>query len=269
MVSTGENDGIAARVRAGRRCRGGARWAAVLVAALVLPLAGCAKEGRVDTAAPWGAAATSGPVLPPARTVTVMAPAVVSPTMQPTTPSPGASGAGRPVMVGHRVSARRAGVSFDVPDGWRAIDPALATSGGAPALPDSFRALAQQSGQTPEEFLKRIGTLMEVLVMAPPRHGFADNVSVIPTPVGLPSAQELRDQLATAGAAVVSVQRLATPVGDALVAKSRLTIGTKVVSSRSIALEVSGRLTYITVSASDWSSADTIADGILRSLRRA
>ncbi|WP_020143247.1 hypothetical protein [Terracoccus sp. 273MFTsu3.1] len=45
-------------------------------------------------------------------------------------------------------------------------------------------------------------------------------------------------------------------------------LATMIVASRSLAVELDGQVTYITVSASDWDAADAIADGILRTLRR-
>ena len=242
-------------------------WAAVLVVGVALSVTGCTKDGGSGFALPVAAASTGA--ARPASASTAPADATRARTPAPTPAAATVDPAG-PVITGGRVTARRAGLSFEVPDGWQAIEPSSAANAGASVMPDSFRALAQQSGLTADEFLKRISRAMDVMVMGRPRRGFADNVSVIPTPTSqLPSPDEMRSQLETAGASVERVDRTTTPVGRAIVAKSRIPLATTLVASRSIAVELDGRITYITVSASDPDTADSIADGILRSLRRA
>ncbi|KRC91977.1 hypothetical protein ASE25_00900 [Terrabacter sp. Root85] len=238
---------------------------------LALSVSGCAKDGGSAFTLPQA----GSPAGPSTGDLTSRAPTDPGPT----TPSPATPAAtvatatsdpAAPVVVAGRVMARRAGLSFEVPDGWQAIDPSSATRAGASVLPDSFRTLAEQSGMTADEFMRRVGTAIDVMVMGRPRHGFADNVSVIPTPgTRLPSAADLRSQLELAGASVDRVDRTTTAVGEALVAKSRVPLATMIVASRSLAVQLDGHVTYITVSASDWDAADAIADGILRTLRRA
>ena len=237
---------------------------------LALSASGCAKDGGSAFPHPR-AGSQSGP-----STAELTSPAPTDPV--PTSPSAATSAATvatatpdppAPLVVAGRVTAPRAGLSFEVPDGWQAVDPSAATRAGASVLPDSFRTLAEQSGMTADEFMRRIGTAMDVMVMGRPRHGFADNVSVIPTPgTRLPSAADLRSQLELAGASVDRVDRTTTAVGESLVARSRVPLATMIVASRSLAVELDGQVTYITVSASDWDTADAIADGILRTLRR-
>lgn len=271
MVSTGER--VSAR-RAGRPAGGGgsgrgrgSRSVSVLGVVLALCVSGCAKDGGSAFTSPRAASAS----VPSAAALSSAAPS--DPATAPATgatPATATSDPAGPVIVGGRVTARRAGLSFEVPDGWQAIDPSTATRAGASVLPDSFRTLAEQSGMTADEFMLRVGTAMDVMVMGRPRHGFADNVSVIPTPgTRLPSAADLRSQLELAGASVDRVDRTTTAVGEALVARSRVPLATMIVASRSLAVELDGQVTFITVSASDWDTADAIADGILRTLRRA
>ncbi|WP_020143248.1 hypothetical protein [Terracoccus sp. 273MFTsu3.1] len=168
---------------------------------LALSVSGCAKDGGSAFTVPR-AGSQPGPstaeVTSPARTdptATSPSTATSAATVATATPNPAA-----PVVVAGRVTARRAGLSFEVPDGWQAVDPSAATRAGASVLPDSFRTLAEQSGMTADEFMRRIGTAMDVMVMGRPRRGFADNVSVIPTPgTRLPSPADLRSQLELAG----------------------------------------------------------------------
>ena len=239
---------------------------------LALFVSGCAKDGGSAFTSPRAASAS----VPSPAALTSAAPSDPATSDPATAPARGATPATStsypdgPVIVGGRVTARRAGLSFEVPDGWEAMDPSRATRAGASVLPDSFRTLAEQSGMTADEFMRRVGTAMDVMVMGRPRHGFADNVSVIPTPgTRLPSAADLRSQLELAGASVDRVDRTTTAVGEAIVARSRVPLATMIVASRSLAVELDGQVTFITVSASDWDTADAIADGILRTLRRA
>ena len=82
-----------------------------------------------------------------------------------TPPSPAATGV--PLLVGRRVTAVRAGLSFEVPAGWQAFDPSRALRAGGAALPDQAKDLAARSGLSVDEYLQRVGSAMEVMVMAP------------------------------------------------------------------------------------------------------
>jgi hypothetical protein len=190
---------------------------------------------------------------------------------EPTTPAartvPTSSAA--PLLVGRRVTAARAGLSFEVPAGWQALDPSAAMGAGAAALPDAAKELAASSGLSVDEYLQRIGTAIEVMVMGRPVRGSGDNISVIPTPLAhLPTADDLRSQLEAVGASVTRVDRTTTPIGPAIVVASRLPIGTFTTHTRSVAVRHDGHVTYLTVTATTRSGADSLLRYMLASLRR-
>jgi hypothetical protein len=260
MVATGESV---------RRVRGRlARVAVVVVsAAMVCAGAGCSKAGGSALAARAG----EPPV--PTSTGSSAGSSAGSSTAssEPTTPAartvPTSSEA--PLLVGRRVTAARAGLSFEVPAGWQALDPSAAMSAGAAALPDAAKELAASSGLSVDEYLQRIGTAIEVMVMGRPVRGSADNISVIPTPLTqLPTADDLRSQLEAVGASVTRVDRTTTPIGPAIVVASRLPIGTFTTHTRSVAVRHGGHVTYLTVTATTRSRADSLLRDMLTSLRR-
>ena len=209
----------------------------------------------------------------PSRVIASSGPAPVRPTASPsadgmpTAPTTAAT-AGVPLLVGRRVTAVRAGLSFEVPPGWQAFDPSRAMRAGGAALPDQAKDLAARSGLSVDEYLQRVGSAMEVMVMGP--RGSADNISVIPTPVSqLLTPDELRAQLESVGASVVRVDRVTTPLGPAVVAESSLPMGSFVTHTRSVAVEHAGHVSFLTVTATTGAAADALLREMLASLRPA
>lgn len=255
MVATGESV---------RRVRGGlARVAVVVVsAAMVCAGAGCSKAGGSALAARAGE-----PSVPTSTASAVSSMASSEPTTPAARTVPTSSAA--PLLVGRRVTAARAGLSFEVPAGWQALDPSAAMGAGAAALPDAAKELAASSGLSVDEYLQRIGTAIEVMVMGRPVRGSADNISVIPTPLAqLPTADDLRSQLEAVEASVTRVDRTTTPIGTAIVVASRLPMGTFTTHTRSVAVRHDGHVTYLTVTATTRSGADSLLRDMLASLRR-
>jgi hypothetical protein len=117
----------------------------VLGVVLVLSVSGCAKDGGSAFSLPR-AGLQAGPAAadPTSRAPTDPVPTTPSPATPASTVATATSDPAAPVVVAGRVTARRAGLSFEVPDGWQAIDPSSATRAGASVLPDSFRTLAEQ-----------------------------------------------------------------------------------------------------------------------------
>lgn len=260
MTSTGEPAG-SSRGRALRLAVG------VCSVLLLLSTAACSKAGGSALAAPAGTA----PSPPAPSRVISSGPVSVQPTASPsadgmsTAPTTPAT-AGVPLLVGRRVTAVQAGLSFEVPAGWQAFDPSRALRAGGAALPDQAKDLAARSGLSVDEYLQRVGSAMEVMVMGP--RGTADNISVIPTPVSqLLSPDELRAQLESVGANVVRVDRVTTPLGPAIVAESRLPMGSFVTHTRSLAVEHAGHVSFLTVTATTEASADSLLREMLASLR--
>jgi hypothetical protein len=263
MTSTGEPAGSS---------RGPALRLAVGVCSVLLLLSttACSKAGGSAMAARVG---LSPSPVSPARAISSSGPASVPPRTSPsadgTSTAPTTAGtAGVPLVVGRRVTAVRAGLSFEVPPGWQAFDPSRALRAGGAALPDQAKDLAARSGLSVDEYLQRVGTAMEVMVMGP--RGTADNISVIPTPVPqLPTPDELRVQLESVGANVVRVDRVTTPLGPAIVADSRLPMGSFATHTRSVAVEHAGHVSFLTVTATTGAAADSLLREMLASLRPA
>jgi hypothetical protein len=259
MTSTGET---------ARRSRGPAARLAVGLCALALLLSAgaCSKAG--GSAMAGRVAADSRPAAP--APVTAQPPAGLPTDLPIPTPTTASPTGDVPLLVGGRVTAVRAGLSFEVPAGWQAFDPSRAMRAGAAALPQAAKDLAAQSGLTVDEYLQRVGSAMEVMVMGRLVRGAADNISVIPTPGRqLPTPEDLRAQLESVGARVVRVDRTTTPVGPAVVAESRLPVGTFVTNTRSVAVEHGGHVTYLTVTATTRASAESLLARMLASLRPA
>lgn len=261
MTSTGEPAGSS---------RGPALRLAVGVCSVLLLLSttACSKAGGSALAARAGLA-PSPPS--PSRVISSSGSVPVQPTGPPsadgmsTAPTTAAT-AGIPLLVGHRVTAVRAGLSFEVPAGWQAFDPSRALRAGGAALPDQAKDLAARSGLSVDEYLQRVGSAMEVMVMGP--RGSADNISVIPTPVSqLLTPDELRSQLESVGASVVRVDRVTTPLGPAIVAESRLPMGSFVTHTRSVAVEHAGHVTFLTVTATTRASAEALLRQMLATLK--
>lgn len=263
MTSTGEtarpSRGPAARLAVG-----------LCAVALLLSTGACSKAG--GSAMAERVAADSRPAAPAPVTapVTAQPPAALPTDLPMPTPTTASPTGDVPLLVGGRVTAVRAGLSFEVPAGWQAFDPSRAMRAGAAALPQAAKDLAAQSGLTVDEYLQRVGSAMEVMVMGRLVRGAADNISVIPTPGRqLPTPDDLRAQLESVGARVVRVDRTTTPVGPAVVAESRLPVGTFVTNTRSVAVEHGGHVTYLTVTATTRASAESLLAQMLASLRPA
>jgi hypothetical protein len=180
------------------------------------------------------------------------------------TPSPTTN---EKVLVGRTVTARRAGLSFEAPDGWQAMDPSMMLSAGADAVPEFFEKLAESSGVTVQELARQLGKAVEVFVMGAPAGGFATNITVVPSPlVQLPEPQQLRAEMEAAGATSVRTQERDTPLGPARVVSATLRVGSLAVASRSVVLEHDGHVTTITVSTTDPARSDALLDDVIASL---
>jgi hypothetical protein len=215
--------------------------------------------------APIVAACEKGPV--PEAAVTSSGGRTVARASDPAgtqTPSPTTN---EKVLVGRTVMARRAGLSFEAPDGWQAMDPSMMLSAGADAVPEFFEKLAESSGVTVQELARQLAKAVEVFVMGPPAGGFAANITVVPSPlVQLPEPQQLRAEMEAAGATSVRTQERDTPLGPARVVSATLRVGSLAVASRSVVLEHDGHVTTITVSTTDPARSDALLDDVIASL---
>lgn len=165
------------------------------------------------------------------------------------------------------VMARRSGLSFQAPEGWQAVDPGMAMSAGADAVPEFFEKLAESSGVSAAELAEQIGAAAEVFVMGPPSRGFAANITVVPSALlYLPEPDQLRAEMETVGATGVRVADRDTPIGPARVVSATLKVGPLTVASRPIVVEHDGHVTTITVSTNDPARSDALVADVIASL---
>jgi hypothetical protein len=230
-----------------------AGWRAAVPLAVVLALV-----------APTVAACEKGPVA--SAVASSGAPAATSPSAS-TTQSPSPTTTSDKVLEGRTVMARRAGLSFEAPDGWQAVDPAMMMSAGAEAVPEFFEQLAKASGVSVEKLAEQLGKAADVLVMARPSRGFAANITVVRSPLlQLPEPEQLRAELEAVGATSIRVQDRDTPVGPARVVTATLRVGSMNVASRPIVVEHGGHVTTITVSTTDPARSDALVNEVIASL---
>ena len=98
-------------------------------------------------------------------------------------------------------------------------------------------------------------------------HDYASTVSVIPGPDGeLPTIDAVRTGLQSAGATVTRVDNTATPIGPALVAQMRMTVGASIANQQVIVVKHGSRVAIVTAAARDWEAADGLARSVMASL---
>lgn len=234
------------------RARSRASVPLAVVLALGAPIMGACEKGP----APEAAVTSSGG----SAAARASDPAIETQSASPTTTS-------EKVLEGRTVMARRAGLSFEAPEGWQAMDPRTMVSAGAEAVPEPFEKLAEASGVTVEELAAQLGKAVEVFVMGPSSRGFAANITVVPSPlVQLPEPEQLRAEIEATGATTIQIRGRDTPVGPARVVSATLRVGSLAVASRSVVVEHDGHVTTITVSTTDPARSDALVDDVIASL---
>ena len=162
-------------------------------------------------------------------------------------------------------TARKSGVSFDVPDGWTAVDPAEVASSGE--APDALEEMAQAQGTTTDQLLEAMKN-MDLMLVGETTNDFADNVNVLASPA-MPTEADLKSQLEQISAKVEGTETVETDLGEALDTTYSLSAGGTTVQGRMLAVPTDSGAAMITVSTSDAATADEIATQILESVDKA
>lgn len=162
-------------------------------------------------------------------------------------------------------TARKSGVSFDVPDGWTAVDPAEVASSGE--APDALKEMAEAQGTTTDQLLEAMKD-MDLMLVGETTNDFADNVNVLASPA-MPTEADLKSQLEQISAKVEGTETVETDLGEALDTTYSLSAGGTTVQGRMLAVPTDSGAAMITVSTSDAATADEVATQILESVDKA
>lgn len=162
-------------------------------------------------------------------------------------------------------TARKSGVSFDVPDGWTAVDPAEVASSGE--APEALEEMAKAQGTTTDQLLEAMKN-MDLMLVGETTNDFADNVNVLASPA-MPTEADLKSQLEQISAKVEGTETVETDLGEALDTAYSLSAGGTTVQGRMLAVPTDSGAAMITVSASDAGTADEVATEILESVDKA
>lgn len=162
-------------------------------------------------------------------------------------------------------TARKSGVSFDVPDGWTAVDPAEVASSGE--APDALEEMAEAQGTTTDQLLEAMKN-MDLMLVGETTNDFADNVNVLASPA-MPTEADLKSQLEQISAKVEGTKTVETDLGEALDTTYSLSAGGTTVQGRMLAVPTDSGAAMITVSTSDAGTADEVATEILESVDKA
>lgn len=162
-------------------------------------------------------------------------------------------------------TARKSGVSFDVPDGWTAVDPAEVASSGE--APEALEEMAKAQGTTTDQLLEAMKN-MDLMLVGETTNDFADNVNVLASPA-MPTEADLKSQLEQISAKVEGTETVETDLGEALDTTYSLSAGGTTVQGRMLAVPTDSGAAMITVSASDAGTADEVATEILESVDKA
>lgn len=162
-------------------------------------------------------------------------------------------------------TAKKSGVSFDVPDGWTAVDPAEVASSGE--APEALEEMAKAQGTTTDQLLEAMKN-MDLMLVGETTNDFADNVNVLASPA-MPTEADLKSQLEQISAKVEGTETVETDLGEALDTTYSLSAGGTTVQGRMLAVPTDSGAAMITVSTSDAATADEVATQILESVDKA
>lgn len=162
-------------------------------------------------------------------------------------------------------TAKKSGVSFDVPDGWTVVDPAEVASSGE--APDALKEMAEAQGTTTDQLLEAMKN-MDLMLVGETSNNFADNINVLASPT-MPTEADLKSQLEQISAKVEGTETVETDLGEALDTTYSLSAAGTTVQGRMLAVPTDSGAAMITVSASDAGTADEVATEILDSVDKA
>lgn len=150
-------------------------------------------------------------------------------------------------------------VRFEVPTGWRTLDPDV----GESALAES----AREMGTTPEYMARQLEAVDVMAVARRPDQGFLDNVNVMRSPLPIPTTAQLENQFAVLGIDRIGVQEQETPLGPAVATSYVMeTASGRTIYGGSLVLEAAAAVVTITISTDAEAETRALAKQVLSSL---
>lgn len=149
-------------------------------------------------------------------------------------------------------------VRFEVPAGWRTVDPDVGES--------ALATVAQEMGTTPELMTRQLEAVEVMAVASEPDQGFLDNVNLTRAPLPLPTADQLRNQYAMLGIDRVDVMSTETDLGPALASSYVMKTANATVHGAALTLATADEVVTITVSADQPDETGALAKQVLASL---
>ena len=186
--------------------------------------------GQLGTVTPTGTAMISATANDRATTDEIVQTIIATVTaLDASAANPGASGADGCVTV----SSARAGLSFVVPAGYTAEDPAALALLDESQLPPELTELAATQGMTAKELLSRTAQQSDLLVLGPVANGVTPNLNVITTVGAMPTAEQLTAELQKANIQP-TITTESSPVGDVMFATYQLSLNGNPAEARQI-----------------------------------
>lgn len=165
------------------------------------------------------------------------------------------------------VSSARAGLSFAVPAGYDAQDPAVLAQLDESQLPPEMTDLAATQGMTAKEMLTRTAKQSDLLIVGPLANGVTTNLNVIASVGAMPTADQLSAELQAANIQA-TITTESSPVGEVLFATYQLTINGAAAEARQFVVNASPNVAVISIIAGDPATADELATLVLASLTK-
>lgn len=158
-----------------------------------------------------------------------------------------------------------AGVSFEAPDGWEALDAEDAGVSG-----EDGADIAAGLGMTADQLQQTIAAVdLFVVDGEGPQDGFLSNINVLEQEGELPEDAQIESQFSAMGADVDRVTHEDSALGDVTAVAYTLTIDPNVVEGVSYLLARDGQVVTVTVSTPDRARSAEIGDAIIASLAEA
>lgn len=165
------------------------------------------------------------------------------------------------------VTAKKSGVSFELPQGWETFDPNELLKDTSNA-PKGLEDMAKAQGVTVDQLLQNLAQSIDLMAMGESKNGFTDNVNVIPSPQPV-SASELKASYEQQGGTVTGTDEVKTSAGAAPSVTYTMSNAGRTIHGQVIGVPTDSGAALITVSASDASTAKeaitTIADSVQKS----
>lgn len=157
-------------------------------------------------------------------------------------------------------------VSFAVPETWTAMNPKKLLEGGDSS---AFDEMAGRMGITSRQMMQAVGNA-DLLMLAPPKRGYADNVSGLVVPLeGLPTQAQLEAELGKVSDVPVVVTPGTSPAGPIVTADYTIEVSGRPVMGRSIFVETPDGVLNLSVSALEAVTTAEVSDTIVATMHPA